>query len=230
MEEISYIQKSDKKVNNQYTFIGHDAVTAALHPLMVKNGITCLTSVTSHNQDGNRTEATIELILTNVDDPQDQVTIKGFGHGIDSQDKGAGKAVSYAVKMLLLKSFMLETGDRDNEADLVDHTPQEITEMIEKIKVAGDQGDWATLCLLSRTEEWIVAWGKLDSHKKGMINKVTPKAAEYRDLLSEHQINNEVDGAFQLWEELTENEKKALWPMLTNDVQEFIKSIKKEAA
>ena len=79
---------------------------------MVKHGITCLTSVYDHKQDGNRTEASVELLLTNADDPREYVTVKGFGYGCDAQDKGAGKAVSYAVKMLLLKTFMLETGDR----------------------------------------------------------------------------------------------------------------------
>jgi len=121
MSEISYIQKGDKKVNNQYTFVSHDEVTARLHPLFVKHGIVCLTSVTNHDQDGNRTEVDITLQFVNVDNPEDNVFVHGFGHGIDPQDKGAGKAISYAVKSLILKTFLLETGERDNEADLIDH-------------------------------------------------------------------------------------------------------------
>jgi len=134
MEDIAYIKKGDKTVNDQYTFVGHDAVTAALHPVLVKHGIVCLPSITEHRQDGNRTEASITLTLVNVDDPSDKVEINGFGYGIDKQDKGPGKAMSYAVKMLLLKTFMLETGERDNEADLVDHVDDYAIKVAETIK------------------------------------------------------------------------------------------------
>jgi hypothetical protein len=141
MSEISYIKKGDKKVNNQYTFISHDDVTAALHPLMVKHGITCLTSVLDHSQDGNRTGVTISLTFTNVDDIRESVEVHGFGHGIDPQDKGAGKALSYAAKSLLLKTFMIETGDRDNEADLIDHKPEPLSDALtEVLTIAAQSG------------------------------------------------------------------------------------------
>lgn len=157
MEEISYIKKGDKKVNNQYTFISHDDVTAALHPLMVKHGITCLTSVLNHSQDGNRTGVTISLTFTNVDDAKDFVEVNGFGHGIDSQDKGAGKALSYAVKALLLKTFMIETGDRDNEADLIEYKPEPLSDaLIEVLTIAAETGreafgsSWSALSIEDR--------------------------------------------------------------------------------
>jgi hypothetical protein len=39
------------------------------------------------------------------------VEIKGYGHGVDSQDKSAGKATTYALKYALLYAFMVPTGD-----------------------------------------------------------------------------------------------------------------------
>jgi hypothetical protein len=45
-----------------------------------------------------------------------------FGYGIDNQDKGPGKAMSYAVKYAMLKTFCLETGD-DPEKDDIPHLP-----------------------------------------------------------------------------------------------------------
>lgn len=48
--------------------------------------------------------------------------ICGYGHGVDSQDKGAGKATTYALKYALLYSFLVPTGDID-DADLV-HSQQ----------------------------------------------------------------------------------------------------------
>lgn len=44
--------------------------------------------------------------------------ICGYGHGVDSQDKGAGKATTYALKYALLYSFLVPTGDID-DADTV---------------------------------------------------------------------------------------------------------------
>jgi len=40
--------------------------------------------------------------------------IKGYGHGIDSGDKSAGKATTYALKYALLYTFMTPTGAIDD--------------------------------------------------------------------------------------------------------------------
>jgi len=40
--------------------------------------------------------------------------VAGYGHGVDSQDKSAGKATTYALKNTLLYTFMIPTGDIDD--------------------------------------------------------------------------------------------------------------------
>ena len=120
MEAVSYVQKEEKKVNNQYTFVSHDAVTKKIRPELVKNGIVAIARVISHTQDGNRTEADVEVDFVNAEKPDEKVTISAFGYGIDPQDKGPGKAISYAVKYAYLKAFALETGD-DPERDSIPH-------------------------------------------------------------------------------------------------------------
>lgn len=124
MRDISYVQKTDKTVNGQYRFVTHDAVTSKVRDALCKHGIVSLVTVERHAQDGNRTEADIRVEFVNVDEPADRVTIQAFGYGIDPQDKGPGKAVSYAVKYAYLKAFALETGD-DPEKDMIDHKPGE---------------------------------------------------------------------------------------------------------
>ena len=69
------------------------------------------------------TSATIEMTFRNVDDKDDTITVKSVGYGADNSDKGIGKAVSYAVKYALLKSFSLETGDETDSG----HTPPPAT-------------------------------------------------------------------------------------------------------
>lgn len=44
----------------------------------------------------------------------ESLEISGYGHGVDSQDKGAGKATTYALKYALLYSFLVPTGDIDD--------------------------------------------------------------------------------------------------------------------
>ena len=47
----------------------------------------------------------------------ESIELAGYGHGIDSQDKGAGKATTYALKNCLLYSFLTPVGkieDTDN--------------------------------------------------------------------------------------------------------------------
>lgn len=48
----------------------------------------------------------------------ESIVIAGYGHGVDSQDKAAGKATTYALKNALLYAFMVPTGtidDTDND-------------------------------------------------------------------------------------------------------------------
>lgn len=125
MSAVSYVQKEDKRVNNQYTFVSHDAVTAKIRPALLENGIATVCTVKNHIQDGNRTEVTLAVRFVNIDKPEDFVEVESFGYGIDPQDKGPGKAVSYAFKYALLKTFCLETGD-DPERDSANYDPQPI--------------------------------------------------------------------------------------------------------
>lgn len=118
MKEVEYVQKGSAKVNGQYSFVSHDAVTAALHKPLADHGIVMVPSVLELTQDGNRTVARVQLAFVNIDEPTDHIAIMHYGYGIDTQDKGIGKAVSYAVKYGLLKLFCLETGDDVEKHDI----------------------------------------------------------------------------------------------------------------
>jgi hypothetical protein len=56
--------------------------------------------------------------------------ISGYGHGVDSQDKGAGKATTYALKYALLYAFLIPTGDIDDS----DKTHSNDIEPAKKVK------------------------------------------------------------------------------------------------
>jgi len=58
------------------------------------------------------TEIETEYLL--LHESGESIVLKGFGQGIDSQDKGAGKATTYALKYALLYAFMVPTGHIDD--------------------------------------------------------------------------------------------------------------------
>lgn len=60
--------------------------------------------------------------------------IVGYGHGVDSQDKSAGKATTYALKYSLLYAFMVPTGTIDD----ADNTHSDSQEMNNK-RVLNDE-------------------------------------------------------------------------------------------
>ena len=133
MQEVKGVNKGSQKVNNQYRFTSHDAVAKALHDPLVNNGIVLMTSVTDIKQDGNRTSITLVMSFVNIDQPEDRVSVSFPGYGIDPQDKGVGKAISYAFKYGLLKTFCLETGD-DVEKDNIDYVSPEELKKKDKVK------------------------------------------------------------------------------------------------
>jgi hypothetical protein len=175
MQDISYVQKEDKKVNNQYTFVSHDAVTAALRPSFIKHGIVTVPRVTNVQMDGNRTTVFIEVDFVNIDTPDDRITVPVFGYGIDPQDKGPGKAMSYAVKYAYLKVFALETGD-DPERDNIPHEPapvlklnaeqeQRVSSFIDLIKAASTTNDLQAIF----SDAWLFARNLPDAVRNTFI-------------------------------------------------------------
>jgi len=122
MRDVDYVQKEAKKVNNLYTFASHDAVTAAVRKPLVEHGVYVQIDVVKHELVGNMTIVDLQGTFINIDDPEDRMPVRAFGYGIDGQDKGPGKAISYAVKTFYLKAFGLETGD-DPERDDIPRRP-----------------------------------------------------------------------------------------------------------
>lgn len=55
--------------------------------------------------------------FVNVEKPDESIDTITFAEGIDSQDKGSGKAMTYADKYALMKAYKISTGDDpDQEA------------------------------------------------------------------------------------------------------------------
>ena len=146
MDETGAIEK-DTEVgygNNKYRAVGEAAVLNMVKPLlkkyklivfpvdvkakeMVDNVITAKGEAT---RAVTQVVVTWQIVDTESGEKMEMVTV---GNGADSQDKGTGKAMTYAYKVLFQKSLMLFSGeDTDNT-----HS-DEITAKTESKRVSKD--------------------------------------------------------------------------------------------
>lgn len=122
MKEVEPIDKSMTvgTGNFKYQGVPDNQVKKSIGESMQKNGL-CLvptgvdpTVRIERWEEGGRmkqsvfTEAVTTYLLMHESGQWCQ--LQGYGHGVDTQDKGAGKATTYALKYALLYSFLVPTG------------------------------------------------------------------------------------------------------------------------
>jgi len=184
MADVTYIQK-EKKAGMRYTIVSHDAVTAKVRPVLLKHGIVYHPIDLEATQAGNRTQVRLAVRFVNVEDPSDSFVVPSLGYGIDDQDKGPGKAISYAVKYALLKALGLETGDDpdlDQDATYKDEPPTQVKPRTSNEVKKNSPDLWPTLEMDVRNsttrDELTAVWQK---HKDAI--KVLP--ASWREQADE---------------------------------------------
>jgi hypothetical protein len=190
MQEVDYIQREEKK-GMSYKIVSHDKVTALVRPALVKHGIVYWPSAFNIHQDGNRTQLHCKVIFANMDDRSDFIEVDSLGHGIDNQDKGPGKAISYAVKYALLKALGLETGDDPDLDQDVTHTPapakvertkkeqREVYTMLDKLLNHISQ----TGGLDDLREFWVSNYATIETLEPNWQNELTKKKDEIKEAL-----------------------------------------------
>lgn len=114
MKEWSYVQKR-KPAGLQYATVSHDDVARELQPLLLKYRVVAVPFVEGAEFSNDITQVWLRVDFVNIDAPAQIITTKMYGQGVDKQDKGPGKAISYAFKYCVLKSLCLVTGE---DADL----------------------------------------------------------------------------------------------------------------
>lgn len=130
MQEVKGIEKTMTigSGNNSYKGVSDQEVKKVIGDAMAKNGLCILpTKVTptikidrwESEYNGQKqmkqsifTEVVTEYVL--LHESGESINVSSYGHGIDNQDKGAGKASTYALKYLLLYMFLIPTGKIDD--------------------------------------------------------------------------------------------------------------------
>lgn len=129
MSEVEYLQKDDKVITNTKTNAGYKAVseekvTSEIRKGLVKYGVVIIPIEQGHNrqdemlkdQYGNDkvnriTTVDVKYRIQNIEDKDDYIIATSSGTGVDTQDKGVGKAMTYSYKYLLLRTFAIPTGE-----------------------------------------------------------------------------------------------------------------------
>lgn len=136
MEDVENIEKGMNvgTGGSSYKAVSDKDVRNGLRKSMIKNGLAIVpTSVVAKTQidrweedvadyktgamtkkmkQSVLTEATTKYLLMHTSG--EQIELAGYGHGVDSQDKSAGKATTYALKNTLLDTFLITKGEAED--------------------------------------------------------------------------------------------------------------------
>lgn len=130
MTEVKGIDKSMNVGTGQMSYKGvpDQEVKKIIGQAMQKNGLVLIPTSIDPRTQVNEWEETSQYgvkrkqsVFTEVvtkymllHESGESMEICGYGHGVDSQDKGAGKATTYALKYALLYLFLVPTGKIDD--------------------------------------------------------------------------------------------------------------------
>ena len=142
---------------SSYKAVGERDIIDAVKPLEHKYGVVSypvsrelLDDVTLESEqtyNGNTTKKTTFYIkirtkyrFVNIDDPKDFIETETISDGIDSGDKGGGKAMTYGDKYALMKMYKISTGEDPDQAasepekyiKVTPYVPEEASKMLEK--------------------------------------------------------------------------------------------------
>lgn len=124
--EISSVNKNLTvgEGKNKYKAVGEADVLKAVKELEFKYRVysypvfrevleSTMYTTTNNYGDKNNIFSRIKTVyrFVNIDKPEDYIETITFAEGIDSQDKGSGKAMTYSDKYALMKSYKIITGD-----------------------------------------------------------------------------------------------------------------------
>ena len=157
MNDVQYLQKDDTVDTGKgkgYKAITEEKVTSAVRAAMLKHGVVIYPIEQTHNREdeiltdkyGNQkvsrlTTVNVKYKIQNIEDKEDYIEAVSSGTGVDTQDKGVGKAMTYAYKYLLLRTFAIPTGEdadkisSDIYDEQFDRTASELNDKITSVQI-----------------------------------------------------------------------------------------------
>lgn len=140
MKDVQYLCKDDSIEfgKTKYKAISEEKVTSTVRESLIKHGIVIIPVEQEHSREGTLSTVDVKYRIQNIEDKNDCIIAVSSGTGVDTQDKGVGKAMTYAYKYLLLRTFAIPTGedpDKISSAELDDKQKEEKKSTINKSQI-----------------------------------------------------------------------------------------------
>jgi hypothetical protein len=155
MKNVEYMTKDDQIGSGSYAYkaITDEKVRRIVREHMINAGLVIfqidINPDTSHerweeviNQKGDKKmkhEVFSECVITYrlMHTSGQYIDLKSLGHGVDSSDKSPGKAMTYAMKYILLNTFLIPTGDDPDKFASEERDKKKVEKKEEKRTTAG---------------------------------------------------------------------------------------------
>jgi len=193
MAEVKGMEKNSKVGTGQGSYDGtkDQDVKEVFNNALQKNGLCILpidiqetTQIDRWEESSNYGVKQKQSVFTKVNvkymllhESGESIELAGYGHGIDAQDKGAGKATTYALKNCLLYSFLTPVGKID-DTDLKHSNDIEVPQKSAPKVIEVTELDWINLEAIFESKKEKIDAEKFDSVKKTVFGR-NPKFYEY---------------------------------------------------
>ena len=133
MKEVKYVQKRGYNKFHNYSYATEADVVEKVREEMIKNNVLLIPSIEEcstreiETRNGKSQIATVKINFSFIDvDTGESNFITMIGEGMDTGDKAVYKAITGAQKYVLMKTFMIPTGDDpENEEEQTKPQPKE---------------------------------------------------------------------------------------------------------
>lgn len=113
MQDVQYLAKDDHVSfgSTNYKALSEEKVTTVMRAELLKHKLAVFPVEQTASRAGSITHVDVKYRLVNVENPEEFIEVVSCGDGADTQDKGSGKAMTYAYKYMWLRTFALPTGE-----------------------------------------------------------------------------------------------------------------------
>jgi len=135
MKDVQYLAKDDHVSfgSTNYKALSEEKVTSIMRAELLKYNLVVFPIEQTASRTGSITHVDVRYRLVNVDNPDEFIEIVSCGDGADTQDKGSGKAMTYAYKYMWLRTFSIPTGE-DPDKISTEELEQKAKELEKEIK------------------------------------------------------------------------------------------------
>lgn len=193
MKAVTGVEKDSVNQQGRYKYAGHEAVTEAVRPAFVREGIVqSVTMPTCELLDGGHVMCTVVVRWSCHDNPASYVegAIPSLQHCQTSSGKPTaqqiGQALSYAVKNFTFKTLML-TGDTEGDSDAsvspeTFEPPPAAVEFMRRLEAAKDEKE------VAKIGEELNAWGQV-GNTQGLRDKMTKCFRDARARIAQSRLS-----------------------------------------